>query len=56
MLEMFTVAVTVLPLTIPYFSSRGRFRLSALSVCLSLFGVLPLTLYTHENGILPPCF
>ncbi len=45
MLEMFTVAVTVLPLTIPYFSLRGRFRLSALSVCLRSLGVAPYTLY-----------
>ena len=42
MLKMFTVVVTVLPLTVPYFSFRGRYRLSALSVCLSLFGCCPL--------------
>lgn len=38
MLEMFTFAVTVLPLTIPYFSFRGRFRLTV--VC--LLGCCPL--------------
>ena len=56
MLEMFAVAVTVLPLTIPYFSFRGRFRLSALSVCLSLFGCCPLHSIPMRMEFYPPVF
>lgn len=56
MLEMFTFAVTVLPLTIPYFSFRGRFRLSALSVCLPLFGCCPLHSIPMRMEFYPPVF
>lgn len=50
MLEMFTVAVTVLPLTIPYFSFSWPFPfVGVVGLSLALW-VLPLTLYTHENG------